>query len=538
MRPPTARSRSIASAAANTCRSARPWARAIAQRVGVAGAIVALAGCGVTPSQPLSSADSSAQACGALFDRVDTAVDAADVRDAGAARIDGFPWLRVTRPLASFRDEVDDRDRFAAWVDRLAAADQSARRHELANLSQDTRARLRGQWAPAAARHDLPAGLAEGLSACRAPLRNEALGNPDARERLRSAATAPDAYNTWQRVLGFYPISWRVARPRVEAYQAERAEAFESAVTDTPDLRRYATPVEMPREPARLAREMARDGLGIPAPDAGTRAQLLAAHAPQWAVTTASDADRPGALTLDGQGRPTVRTDKPVEYRRLSWTRMGGEVLLQLTYQLWFPERPADGWFDIYAGHLDGILWRVTLGTDGEPIAYDSIHPCGCYYTLFPTEGWSVADVRDDAEPVASPAEPPALADDERMIVGLEPGTHYLAGLDTVERPAGGERLAPLQLQRLRSLALPDGGRASAFAEDGLIPSSARSERLFLWPLGVPSAGAMRQWGTHAIAFIGRRHFDDPYLLERLLVRDTDDRAEAHYGTIRFTDER
>jgi len=25
----------------------------------------------------------------------------------------------------------------------------------------------------------------------------------------------------------------------------------------------------------------------------------------------------------------------------------------------------------------------------------------------------------------------------------------------------------------------------------------------------------MRQWGTHATAFIGRRHFDDAYLLEQ-----------------------
>ncbi len=489
--------------------------------MGVVAALTALAGCSTTPSAPQSSAGAAAQACRTLFQRVDTAVDAADTRDAGAARIDGFPWLRVTRPLASYRDEVEDGDRFAAWVDRLAAADQSARRHELANLDRGTRERLREQWAPAAARHSMPADLAEGLSACRAPLRADILGEPSARERLRSAAVAPDAYNTWQRVLGLYPIAWRVARPRVEAYQAERAEAFDAAVPDRADVRRYATSVEAPSAPARLARAMDRDALGIPAPDARSRARLLAAHAPQWAVTTASDADRPGALTLDAQARPRVETDKPVEYRRLSWTRMDGEVLLQLTYQLWFPERPADAWFDIYAGHLDGIVWRVTLGPDGEPIAYDSIHPCGCYYTLFPAEGWSIGDVAGDAEPVASPAEAPAPADDERMVVGLEAGTHFLAGLDTVERPAGGNRLAPLQLQRLRSLPLPDGGRASAFAEDGLIPSSARSERFFLWPLGVPSAGAMRQWGTHAIAFIGRRHFDDPYLLERLLERES-----------------
>jgi hypothetical protein len=37
--------------------------------------------------------------------------------------------------------------------------------------------------------------------------------------------------------------------------------------------------------------------------------------------------------------------------------------------------------------------------------------------------------------------------------------------------------------------------------------------------MGVASAGAMRQWGTHATAFVGRRHFDDPYLLESAFRR-------------------
>ena len=32
--------------------------------------------------------------------------------------------------------------------------------------------------------------------------------------------------------------------------------------------------------------------------------------------------------------------------------------------------------------------------------------------------------------------------------------------------------------------------------------------------MGIPNAGAMRQWGHHATAFVGRRHFDDARLLE------------------------
>jgi hypothetical protein len=37
--------------------------------------------------------------------------------------------------------------------------------------------------------------------------------------------------------------------------------------------------------------------------------------------------------------------------------------------------------------------------------------------------------------------------------------------------------------------------------------------------MGVASAGAMRQWGGHATAFIGRRHFDDPFLFDKFLTQ-------------------
>ena len=50
---------------------------------------------------------------------------------------------------------------------------------------------------------------------------------------------------------------------------------------------------------------------------------------------------------------------------------------------------------------------------------------------------------------------------------------------------------------------------------DGIVPGSERGERWLFWPMGVPEPGAMRQWGRHATAFVGRRHFDDPGILER-----------------------
>jgi hypothetical protein len=72
----------------------------------------------------------------------------------------------------------------------------------------------------------------------------------------------------------------------------------------------------------------------------------------------------------------------------------------------------------------------------------------------------------------------------------------------------------------LRSLPHPGGAHASAFGPQGLIAGTERLERFFFWPMGIASAGAMRQWGRHATAFVGRRHFDDADLLERRFELD------------------
>ncbi|MBL8510596.1 MAG: hypothetical protein JNM52_03025 [Betaproteobacteria bacterium] len=58
-------------------------------------------------------------------------------------------------------------------------------------------------------------------------------------------------------------------------------------------------------------------------------------------------------------------------------------------------------------------------------------------------------------------------------------------------------------------------GYVSLYGPDGLVADTARGERFLFWPMGIASPGAMRQWGHHATAFVGRRHFDDADLIER-----------------------
>jgi hypothetical protein len=250
--------------------------------------------------------------------------------------------------------------------------------------------------------------------------------------------------------------------------------------------------------------------LEIPLPGDAARGALLARYAPVLTVGSDDQWDQPGRIILTDK-RPQVDTSEPVAYQWLSWTRFRGHNLLQLNYQFWFSERPAEGGMDIYAGHLDGLIWRVTLKPDGNVLFYDSIHACGCYHKVYPVaNGLKAADLPD--APAFYPRRAPN-ARDNRVALQLSPGTHYIVGVETFREDAD----IPAHKYALENatslLALPtDQGYASLYDQRGLVPSSRRAERFLLWPLGVPSAGAMRQPGTHATAFIGRRHFDDPLL--------------------------
>jgi hypothetical protein len=179
------------------------------------------------------------------------------------------------------------------------------------------------------------------------------------------------------------------------------------------------------------------------------------------------------------------------------------------------PERPKESGFDILGGRLDGIVWRVTLAPDGEPVLFDTIHPCGCFHMFFPTPRVEpVPPPERYVEWAFSPASLPAIPEQSRVVVSAQTRTHYLTNVWPAESAEGIE-YAFADYDELRTLPLPAGGSRSAFGPDGLVPGTERGERYLFWPMGVASPGAMRQWGTHATAFLGRRHFDDADLIEQ-----------------------
>jgi hypothetical protein len=157
---------------------------------------------------------------------------------------------------------------------------------------------------------------------------------------------------------------------------------------------------------------------------------------------------------------------------------------------------------------------------------FDTIHHCGCYHQFFPTPRAGLRPQPDTLDETALvPQMLPRVGPATRITLRLAAGTHYLQRVIPDAGASGkAQEYGFVDDDALRSIALKEGGRRSVFRPDGIVPGTERGERWLFWPMGVPDPGAQRQWGRHATAFVGRRHFDDPGLLERYFTLESVDR--------------
>ena len=457
----------------------------------------------------LSSEAPLVRECAGWFRMLDESVEAAGVRDAQEFSIPGFPYLRASRLLAALRPmAAANDDALQALADRMLALDLEARRYEIMNL-------------PAGQVVELREAL-ERTRECGQLLREIDLAKPEARQALLQRAEVPDDYRQLHRFLGLYALARIAFAEGVKRHEGQVIDAFQrvAAVPAGTRVIRHAPPPVQPLPRARVAAMLERSAgnpLGIPEPGESELAELLASYAPSFEIEVTGDYDRFGALRwLREADTPAVDGAQLVVYAHPAWTRYRDRVLLQLVYTIWFSERPPQSEGDILAGKLDGITWRVTLAPDGGPLIYDAIHPCGCFHLFFPT-------ARAQAQPAPggleewmfAPQSLPRIAEGERPVLRIASGTHYI---ERVTLARGADSLVRYGLRPygdLRSMQRPGAGRASAFGADGLVSGTERPERFTFWPMGIVSAGAMRQWGRQATAFIGRRHFDDADLFEK-----------------------
>ncbi len=449
----------------------------------VGGLCAVLSGCATIEAPQranLASQDPQVRDCAAWFQLLDHLIGQNGVADRGARRVYGFPYLRTDRFTASFIDEVRAHESaFSGWIEHMRVLDADAREVEVANLPDSA--------ADALGVCDRTAVLRR-ASRCGDRLQAADLVTADSTKVLFERARVADDYSSTKRTLGLYVLVRYVPRD---------------------------TPLYSRDEVARLLHRSNQKVPDIPQLDAAERARLFATYAPVFEFETSGDFDRIGRLYW-GQGDVAlVDVDDPVVYRKLAYTRVAGRTLVQLVYVVWTAERPKSGLLDLLGGPLDGIVWRVTLAPDGEPLIFDSMHPCGGFHMFFSTPCVAPKEPPDKlVEWAYSPQVLPEIAQGERLALQAQARTHYLSRV-AVDAGAGGRPYRFADYDDLRSLPTGQGQRRSIFRPDALIAGTQRGERYFYWPMGVASAGAMRQWGAHATAFVGRRHFDDPDLIEK-----------------------
>jgi hypothetical protein len=478
-------------------------------------ALLAVAAAGCATLEPpfaahLRSESKQVRGCAEWYGALDEAVDTEAVRDAQHARIAGFPYLRVNRILASLRGRAAASEAaLLAFAERLGELELESRRYELQNLSP------RGPFAVLRERSAL-----RRTQECAWLLRDIDLARPAARAALLRAARVADDYSSASRVLGLYALARIPFAAGVRRWESDTLKVFGDPQSARDTLRvRYApsgAALER-RAVAAILERAALDPLGMPLPTQGEAAQLAATFAPSFEIAVVGDYDRFGELRWRrGATTPEVNAAEPVVYFQLAHARYGEQVLLQLVYTIWFAERPARSATDLLSGRLDALVWRVTLAPDGEPLIHDSMHGCGCYHEFFPTPRARPRPAPDALEEWAFiPQSLPRLGEGERALLHIASGTHYLERVSLVRGTDSLARYAMRGYDELRSLNDFSGGQRSAFGPDGLIAGTERRERFVFWPMGIASPGAMRQWGRHATAFVGRRHFDDADLIER-----------------------
>jgi hypothetical protein len=493
------------------------WLRAVCSAAGRLGGLLVL----VALLQACASLQAPAlqphtPQCQAWWQSLDRAIQQAGVRDAEAVAIEGFAGLRTTRMLSDLRaDAARSQPAFDAWLIRAAKEDRLARSAEIHNL-------------PAAALASLGVGshaaAVERTDQCRAQGLEALLSQGALQESMLARAEVPARYSPWRRAAGLYPLTRWPFFAGVQRWQEEHVSAMKAWQGSPPPLRLWRAPPSQDPGPM----PSARDALGLPQWSDAQAQAWLAWHAPDFAIETRGSFDRFGRLfwSASAADAPAIDVAQPVVYQRVTATRLNGRWLPQLVYTLWFPQRPASGPADLLAGHLDGVAVRLTLDERGQVLLLDTMHACGCYHLFFPGPHMKPkAGAPSNQEWLFVPADLPALQPGQTLVVQLSSSDQQVMGLAASDRMRAGLNAVDASTygleseHALRSLSVlganADSPRRSLYGPDGLVPGTQRGERWLFWPMGIASAGAMRQWGHHATAFVGQRHFDDPDLLDR-----------------------
>jgi hypothetical protein len=473
--------------------------------------------------------------CDTAFSLITTSIKQAQVSDAEGHPVQGYPYLRSNRFLASLKKNIKSTNSVSAWLDKMILLDQQAKTVEIKNLPEVFRTSLAKDIAKLSG-HDWT--IERLINECPQQFKTYDLTKPERLVQIKKAVDVPDDYSLLKRIIGFYPLTSIAVYHVYQQWKKKNLASFNDSkqiinwngnpVVYKPIVSHSLTSPEI----ANMIKESRDTELNIPSFTQGQLNQLAEHFAPVFLVDELNDADKIGHPVWSTALLPEIDLSRPVSFVRLAYTWFNNTILPQLVYTIWFPERPKEPNWDILGGNLDGIIWRVTISNAGKALVADSIHPCGCYHLFFPAKGISKKNKSTQQtglnEGIETPQTLPVHSTNDRITLHISAKNHYLEKLSSESQLSPildnhsydliiGDSIPDLAL---RSMPLPNGNFKSLYQADGIVKSTERGERWLLWPMGIKSPGAMRQWGKHATVFVGRRHFDDPYLFDGSFMRE------------------
>ena len=409
----------------------------------------------LSPTGEWRKGDPAVDKCMSEYAAIDAAVQQAGTTDTEYARIDGFPYFRLNRFLASYDFTTLNPAQRTEWIDHLVQADKDERAIEIGNLPATKRGELYGKLErdpvtmtkacvdavrafdhqkPDAHKALPPRAVVEGSDA--APARS-ATRTPEQLAALTAAAAPPSKGTTVFEPMGTKPMSAYTVKLLVDQSRSKE--------------------------------------LKIPEPKEEAAERLIGSFAPMVRVT--GEPDESMVIPVWKDGKIASEYNAAVAYARFSQARWKGEPVLQISYFIWFKAQP-----------LDGLIWRVTLGADGKPLAYDTVHTDGSNYLL----------LLDGGLKAAGAARLPEVPDGSRLVLSIDGATRdirHVGAWDGVTR----DNYLLVEYNRLRRMYHHDGETRSLFDASGTSGTG---------------PNAPRQWAHHKLD--NGLYFDAPDLLQKL----------------------
>jgi hypothetical protein len=437
------------------------------------------------------------------------------VNDAATARVKGFPYLRVDRFLCALIRQPRGTDAFGDWLHLAMEKALSAQQKEIMNLPK---AAVDSLGAMARISPMTRASLIARARACDDRLLAYDRGQRGFKEAVVAASKVPSEYELSLRIAGLYPLASLPVAYLTHKAQREFQRWFDTAPDALPvrgHLVSYAPPSAGGADVAALLRSVPENAFGMPLLDDKDILGLAEAFAPRLVQDKTGTWDVPGRLQWQGTSLE-VDSQRPSVYYYLSHAILKGRPVVQINYVVWYNARVGPEAPTLERGHLDGLTIRVTLDPTGIPLIVDTMNNCGCYHLFIPRKHL-VTGKRDIPFSVDAfvPRQLPDAFPASPLEVRVSAGWHQVQGVSASGEPAETVRSYELvPYGEIESLPRSDGRFESVFDDRGIMKGSCRIEPYLLFPMGVPSVGAMRQRGHHPISLVGREYFDNPHLFE------------------------